>query len=98
MPYPTRRAVATAVMLAIAGFAFPPAVQAQAISVDRPVPVAVRLAALSTKRAARWAAAAPVIHCSPAPLTEPPGSAGELARPRVAPLEDAFLDAATAAR
>jgi hypothetical protein len=53
---------------------------------------------LAADRAARWAAAAPVVHCSPAPLTERPQASGEFARPRVAPLEEAFLDAAMVKR
>jgi hypothetical protein len=84
------------VVLASAGFSRPAA--AQAASAAAAIPAAVRLEALARERAARWADAAPVIHCGPAPLTERPGSAGELARPHGAPLEEAFLDAAIVKR
>jgi hypothetical protein len=53
----------------------------------------VQLTALAAQRAAAWKRAAPVIHCGPAPLTERPEAAAELARPQHAPLEAAFLDA-----
>ena len=59
---------------------------------------AARIGALSQQRATQWAEATPVIYCGPAPLTERPGSSGELTRPRVVPLEAAFLDAASVKR
>jgi hypothetical protein len=91
-------ALATPILLAIVGFTRPPALEAQAASSRRPLTVAARLGALARERAARWAGAGPVIHCAPAPLTERPGSSAEFARPSVAPLEEAFLDAATVTR
>jgi hypothetical protein len=56
------------------------------------------LTALSNYRAVRWASAARVIHCSPAPLTERPGVQAEFARPHVAPLDEAFADAQSVKR
>jgi len=58
--------------------------------------MAIQIERRSQQRASRWSETAPVIHCGPAPLTERPGAAAELARPRVATLEAAFLDAAAA--
>lgn len=98
MQYRIVPAVAAPVLLAVAGFTRPPVLPAQTASAARPIPAATRLEILTGERAARWAASAPVIRCAPAPLTEHPSSSGELARPRVAPLEEAFLDAATVKR
>jgi hypothetical protein len=85
-------------VLAGAAFAAAPELPAQA-TVQQPVSAtAVQIGAFSRERAARWVRTAPVIHCAPAPLTERPGAAGELARPQVAPLEAAFLDALRARR
>ncbi len=56
------------------------------------------LTALSNYRVVRWASAATVIICSPAPLTERPGVQTEFARPPVVPLEEAFADAQTVKR
>jgi hypothetical protein len=86
------------VLLAIAGFSRPSALQAQAAAAPQLIPAATRLGTLSRERAARWAEAAPLIRCAPAPLTEHPATAGEFARPHVAPLEEAFLDAAAVKR
>jgi hypothetical protein len=61
-------------------------------------PRAVQLESLSRVRARHWAAMTPAIRCTPAPLTERPTAAAEFARPRVLPLEAAFLDAATVKR
>jgi hypothetical protein len=80
-------------LLATVGFARPSTLQGQARSASRPVSVATQMRILAADRAVRWAAAAPVVHCSPAPLTERPQASGEFARPRVVPLEEAFLDA-----
>ena len=88
-------ALVTPVFLAITASA--PA-EAQASAAPRVGATAIQLAALSWQRAAHWAGTAPVIHCRPAPLTERPGSAAEVARPHVVPLEAAFLDAATVRR
>jgi hypothetical protein len=98
MPYRVPRALAAPVLFAIAGFTRPSQLQAQAASVTRPINAATQLGALSRERAVRWAGARPVIHCSPAPLTERPGAAAEFARPQVTPLEEAFLDAAIVKR
>jgi hypothetical protein len=98
MQYRIAPAVAAPVLLAVAGFTRPPILEAQVASAARPVTVAMRLERLSRGRADRWTAAAPVIRCAPAPLTERPGSTAELARPHVVPLEEAFLDAATVKR
>ena len=91
-------AVAAPVLLVIAGFTRPAALQAQVAASPRPVPAVIQLGALSRERAARWAEATPAMHCSPAPLTERPDWAAQLARPHVAPLEEAFLDARTVKR
>jgi hypothetical protein len=98
MQYRIVPSVAAPVLLAVAGFVRPPALEAQTASAARPITVATRLETLSRERAARWTGAVRVIDCAPAPLTERPGSPGELARPHVVPLEEAFLDAATVKR
>lgn len=59
---------------------------------------ATRLTLQARQRAVEWREASPVIHCGPAPLTERPGASAEVARPHVAPLEQAFLDAAMVRR
>ena len=56
------------------------------------------LTALASYRSVRWASASPVVHCSPAPLTERPGAQSELARPRVVPILEAFADAQSVKR
>jgi hypothetical protein len=83
----------------VAGLSTARAVQAQS-SAASPAPAgrAVRLASLSQERVRHWAAATPTIRCAPAPLTERPTASAEFARPRVAPLEAAFLDAAIVSR
>lgn len=91
-------AVAAPVFLVIAGFTGPAGLQAQAAASPRPLPPVMQLGALSRERAARWAGAAPALLCSPAPLTERPDWAAHFARPHVAPLEEAFLDARTVRR
>jgi hypothetical protein len=92
-------AVSTPVLLTVAGLTGTPTLHAQAAAVSgRPIRAAMQVGALSRERASRWAGAAPVIYCAPAPLTERPGVAAEFARPHVAPLEEAFLDAAVAKR
>jgi len=92
-----RRAITVAVqlVLGIAGLAVPPALHGQAATA---APRALQLEFLSRERARHWAAATPAIRCAPAPLTERPTAAAEFARPRVLPLEAAFLDAATVKR
>jgi hypothetical protein len=98
MHYRTTPAVAASLLLAVIGLTRVSRLEAQATSAALSTASATRLQALTGLRAQRWAAASPVIHCGPAPLTERPGSAGELARPRVAPLEEAFLDASIVRR
>jgi hypothetical protein len=94
MRYPM---VALVAPLVLAITASAPA-EAQASAAPRVSATAMQLAALSRQRAAKWASTAPVVHCGPAPLTERPGSAAELTRPHVIPLEAAFLDAVTVRR
>jgi hypothetical protein len=88
-------ALVAPLVLGIAGLAVPPALRAQAASA---APRAVQLESLSRVRARHWAAMTPAVRCTPAPLTERPTTAAEFARPRVLPLEAAFLDAATVKR
>ena len=92
-----KAALTAPILLALAGFATPRTLSAQTVSA-RPSPAVLQLGALSRERAERWADATPAIHCSPAPLTERPAAAGEMGRPHVAPLEEAFLDAAVVKR
>lgn len=92
MQSPISAALAAPILLAIAGVVPSGALRAQSIS-PRPSPAMLQLGALSRERSERWADAAPAIRCAPAPLTESPAAAGEAARPRVTPLEEAFLDA-----
>jgi hypothetical protein len=91
-------ALAVPALVAAAGFTIPSLLHAQGATARRLSPTALELGALSRERSFQWVAAAPVIHCGPAPLTERPGLVEELARPRVAPLEATFFDAATARR
>jgi hypothetical protein len=86
------------VVLSLAGLTTPSLLRAQTVVAPRPSPVATELGRRSQSRLLRWAAGAPVIHCGPAPLTERPAAAAEISRPRVVPLEEAFLDAAVAKR
>jgi hypothetical protein len=92
-----KAALTAPIFLAVAGFATPVALSAQTAS-TRPSPAVLQLGTLSRARAERWADAMPAIHCAPAPLTERPATAGEVGRPHVAPLEEAFLDAAIVKR
>jgi hypothetical protein len=72
---------------------------AQSAAAAHPVAVrALQLELRSRERVQRWAAAIPRIRCVPAPLTEHPTAAAEFARPRVAPLEASFFDAAMVKR
>jgi hypothetical protein len=88
-------ALVTSLLLAFAGLSVPPSLQAQAtVPALGPALRAVQLQSLSQDRVRRWAAATPMVRCAPAPLTERPTASAEFARPSVAPLEDAFLDAA----
>ena len=88
-------ALVAPLVLGIAGLAVPPALHAQAATAAHR---AVQLGFLSRERARHWAATTPAIRCAPAPLTERPTAAAEVARPLVVPLEAAFLDAATVKR
>jgi len=106
MHYRSLAALAVSGLLAVTSLAGAPALQAQGASparfhadTGRPeTPVASQINALSHDRAVRWATAARAVHCGPAPLTERPGIESEFARPRVAPLESAFADAARVKR
>jgi hypothetical protein len=91
------RAIAlfASLVLGVAGLAVPPGLHAQSVPA---APRSVELESLSRERARHWAATTPAIQCAPAPLTERPTAAAEFARPRVLPLEAAFLDAATVKR
>jgi hypothetical protein len=91
-------AYALPVLAGLAGLIAPTVAQAQGAQVISANHSAVELSHRARMRAVRWAREAPVIHCGPAPLTERPETARELARPRVVPLEEAFLDAATVKR
>ena len=82
------------VLVGLAGLIAPTLAQAQGAQVVPANHSAAELSHRARMRAVRWAREAPVIHCGPAPLTERPGTARELARSRVVPLEEAFLDAA----
>ena len=96
----SRSPVASALpmVLSLAGLTTPSLLRAQTEVALRPSPVAAELGRRSQSRQVRWAAVAPVIHCGPAPLTEQPGAAAAISRPRVVPLEEAFLDATVAKR
>jgi hypothetical protein len=91
-------AFALPVLLGIGGVVAPSVARAQTEVAMQSSPEAAELGRRTRSRAARWTARAPVIHCGPAPLTEHPGAAADLARPRVVPLEEAFLDAAIVKR
>jgi hypothetical protein len=91
-------ALVAPVLLGFAGLAAPSAAEAQAATARAPTFRAVHLEALSRQRVQQWAATTPRIQCAPAPLTERPTAGAEFARPQVAPLEAAFLDAATVKR
>ena len=88
--------------IGLAGLAAAPGVQAQARFAREPtsshLAAPALLSALANYRAVRWASAAPVIHCAPAPLTERPGAQSELARPHVVPIEETFADAQSVKR
>jgi hypothetical protein len=94
MRYFTSRLVAPAALAIVLGR--PTALRAQSSVSPASREMAIQIERRSQERASRWSETAPVIHCGPAPLTERPGAASELARPRMAPLEAAFLDAAAA--
>jgi hypothetical protein len=89
-------ALGAPILLAMVGIV-PSSAHAQ-VPAHRSSPAVVQLGALSRQRAVRWADAMPAIHCAPAPLTESPMAAAEAGRPHVAPLEEAFLDAAIVKR
>jgi hypothetical protein len=87
-----------AAALAASSLAGPPRLDAQEQVTLRDSATARRLGVLAQRRASQWARSKPEILCGPAPLTERPGVAAEFARPRVVPLESAFLDGATTKR
>ena len=92
-------ALVAPILLGFAILAAPSAAHAQGANAIRTsAPQAQQLASLSRERVRQWAATAPRIQCAPAPLTERPTAGAEFARPRVLPLEAAFLDAATVKR
>jgi hypothetical protein len=81
-------------MTGVAGVTAPATLHAQrSVPVRQSTSPAGQLASLSRERVERWAATTPRIRCAPAPLTERPTAGAEFARPRVVPLEAAFLDA-----
>jgi choline dehydrogenase-like flavoprotein len=98
MPYRSTMALAVPALVAATGLTVPSLLRAQAAATRRISPTALELGALSRERAYRWVAAAPVVRCGPAPLTEHPAAAAEMGRPHVAPLEATYLDAANAKR
>ena len=85
-------------MMVALGMSRAAVLQAQSPATGSADETAARVAARSSERAREWDQAMPVIHCAPAPLTEPPGASAEAGRPRLAPLEQAFLDAAIVRR
>ena len=93
-----RQSTMMATLLVALGLGRATTLQAQSSAVGPANDTAARLAARSRERAVEWHEAAPVVHCAPAPLIERPGASAEVARPRVAPLEQAFLDAALVRR
>jgi hypothetical protein len=98
MLYRPTRALAVPALVVTAGLTVSSLLDAQVSATRRMSSTALQLGALTRERAFRWVAAAPVIHCRPAPLTERPGVAEELGRPQVATLEATFFDAAIAKR
>jgi hypothetical protein len=88
-------------VIGLASLAAVPSLHAQARFAAEAAPrpsAATLLSALSHYRTVRWASAARVIHCSPAPLTERPGVQAEFARPHVVPIEETFADAQSVKR
>ena len=83
-------------MLAAAYMLSSSPLQAQTAESGPESTTALRLGVLAHQHSNDWARSTPVIHCGPAPLTERPGAAAEFSRPRVVPLETAFLDGVTA--
>jgi hypothetical protein len=102
MHYPRLAPIIASGILGVASLTAVPSLQAQARFAAESGPLRPSagslLTALSSYRAVRWASAATVIHCSPAPLTERPGVQAEFARPHVAPMEEAFADAQSVKR
>jgi hypothetical protein len=88
MKMPYRSLAASAALLAVTSLVGASAAQAQTISASRFHEDANLASAPATQ----------VIHCGPAPLTERPGIQWEFSRPRVAPLETAFAEAARVKR
>ena len=92
------RTTVIAPMLVALGISRGGVLQAQSPAFGFATHTTARLDARSRERVREWNEAAPVIHCGPAPLMERPGASAEAARPRVVPLEQAFLDAALVRR
>ncbi len=87
-----------AAMMVALGMSRTAVLQAQSQAFRSADETAARLAIRSRERARKWNEATPVLHCAPAPLTERPGAWAAAGRPRLAPLEQAFLDAAIVRR
>lgn len=99
MRYPRMSMMAMMAPVVVAlGISRAPVLQAQSPAFGSADETAARLANRSKERAREWDQATPVIHCAPAPLTERPDVAAEAERPRLAPLEQTFLDAAIVRR
>lgn len=102
MHYRSLATIISSVAIGISATVAAPSLHAQAPFAAQPGPAALSAASLLTTlsnyRAVRWASAAGVIRCSPAPLTERPGIQAEFARPHVAPLDEAFADAQSVKR
>jgi hypothetical protein len=102
MHYRSLTTIISSGVIGLASLAAAPSLHAQARFASEAGPVMLSagplLTALSNYRSVRWASAATVIHCSPAPLTERPGVQAQFARPHVMPLEEAFADAQSVKR
>src|SRR3954470_3426301 len=96
MRYPKTMMMA-AVVVAL-GMTRAAVLEAQSTKFGSTIDAATRLAIRSQQRTSASKDAAPIMHCAPAPLTERPGASADAARPHLAPLEQAFLDAAVVRR
>src|SRR4051812_31863070 len=96
MRYP--KTMTMAAMFVALGMTRAAVLEAQSTRLGSTSDTATRLAIRSQQRTSAWKDAAPIIHCGPAPLTERPGASADAARPHLAPLEQAFLDAAVVRR
>jgi len=102
MHYRSFATLTSSAVIGLASLGGAPTLQAQARFAPQSSPPGLSptslLSALSRYRTVRWATAAHVIHCGPAPLTERPGIPAEYARPHIVPLEEAFADAQSVKR